>query len=130
MVSRVAARALVSEMRRLGFAQQVRQVSEGPCAGPGTPRRTKEGVHVQERRDLISQGEVQNLCDLHDEGIFMAQSGPWHKMEKKLADIHNGDRSIIASREREFGGHRRVLHNIRIFGGDQRSGSKVQVDVG
>ena len=53
-----------------------------------------------------------------------------HKMEKKLVHIHNGDRRIFASREREFGGRGRVRNKIRISGGDQRSGSKVQVDVG
>ena len=79
---------------------------------------------MQGRRVLISQG------DQNDEGIFVAQSGPWHKMEKKLVDIHDGDRRIFASREREFGDHGRVRNKIRISGGDQRSGSKVQVDVG
>ena len=54
---------------------------------------------MQGRRVPISQGEFQNLCDLHDEGIFTAQCGPWHKMEKKLVDIQNEGRRIFASRE-------------------------------
>ena len=39
----------------------------------GPKREKKEGVHVQGRRDPISQGECQNLRDVHDEAIFMAQ---------------------------------------------------------
>ena len=54
---------------------------------------------MQGRRVPISQGEFQNLCDLNGEGIFTAQCGPWHKMEKKLVDIHDGGRRIVASRE-------------------------------
>ena len=139
--------ALGSEMCRLGIAQQVSQVSEGPCADLGTRRyRTSErkleqgyriGWAEEEKKGRCPCGGKersyltgQNLCDLHDEGIFVAQCGPWLKKEKKLADIHNGDMRIFASREREFGGHGRVRHKIRIFGGDHRGGSKVQVDVG
>ena len=54
MVSRVAAPALGSEMCRLGFAQQVRQVSEGPCAGPGTPRRKKRKVSMCREGEILS----------------------------------------------------------------------------
>ena len=43
----------------------------------------KEQVHVQGRRVLITEGEFERLCGLHDEGTFMAQCGLWHKMEKK-----------------------------------------------
>ena len=102
---------------------------------------------MQERTVPITQAEFQNLCDLHDEGIFMAHCGPWHKMEKKLVDIPNGgpdllceiretkmmhseDRRVFASRERELGGYGHVQDKIRICGGDQRGGSKVQVEVG
>ena len=111
-------RALGSEMCRLGFAQQVRQAYEWPCAGLGTPgyrtserkleqghrsggakEEKKEDIHVQGRRVLITQGEFQNLCDLNGEGIFTAQRGPWHNMEKKLVDTHDGDRRIFALTE-------------------------------
>ena len=85
---------------------------------------------MQGKRVPITQGEFQNLQDLHDEGIFTAQCGPWHEMEKKLVDIHYEGRRIFASREREFGGHGHVRNKIRIFGGDHRGGSKVQVEVG
>ena len=43
----------------------------------------KEQVHVQGRRVLITEGEFERMCGLHDEGTFMAQCGLWHKMEKK-----------------------------------------------
>ena len=70
-------------------------------------------------------GEFQNLCDLHDEGTFIAQRGLWHKMQKKLVNIQNGglsllneireakimhseDKRTFALREPEFGGHGHV----------------------
>ena len=48
----------------------------------------------------------------------------------KEAGGHPRWRQENLRREREFGGHGRVRNKIRISGGDQRSGSKVQVDVG
>ena len=44
--------------------------------------------------------------------------------------MHSEGRRIFASREREFGGNGHVRNKIRISGGDHRSGSKVQVEVG
>ena len=55
----------------------------------------KEGVYVQGRRVPTTKGEFQSLCDLHDEGTFMAQCGPWHKMDKKLVDIQNGGLDLM-----------------------------------
>ena len=43
----------------------------------------------------MTEGEFQSLCDLHDEGTFMAQCGLWHKMDKKLVDIRNGGPDLI-----------------------------------
>ena len=77
----------------------------------------------------------------------MAQSGPWHEMEKKLVDIPNGGPVSLMSYAKQrsctvkagesspqgsesFGGHGHVRNKIRIFGGDQRGGSKVQFEVG
>ena len=99
------------------LSHQRRKLEEGYRTG-GAKEENKEGIHVQGRRVPVSHGEFQNLCDLNGEGIFTAQRGPWHK------------RRIFASREREFGDHCRVRNKIRISGGDQRSGSKVQVEVG
>ena len=76
-------------------------------------------------RVLITMGEFQNLCDLHDEGTFMAQRGLWHKMQKKFVNkkngglsllneireakiVHSEDKRTFALRELEFGGHGNV----------------------
>ena len=50
----------------------------------------KEGVYVQGRRVPITKSEFQSLCDLHNEGTFMAHCGQRHKTEKKLVAIQNG----------------------------------------
>ena len=42
------------------------------------------------RRVPITKSEFQLLCDLHDEGTFMAQCRLWHIMEKKLVVIQDG----------------------------------------
>ena len=82
--------------------------------------------------------EFQSLCDLHDEGAFMAWRGRWHKMENKSTDIQNGgadlfdeiseakilhneDKPAFALREREFGGQGNVQSKIRFSGGEQNS---------
>ena len=74
----------------------------------------------------ITNREFQSLCDLQEEGNFMAQCGLWKTMGKKLVDIQNGgpdlfdevrgaiimlhgeDKRAFASREREYGGHGNV----------------------
>ena len=76
------------------------------------------------------KGEFQSLCDLHDDGTFMAQCGLWRKMENKLVDIqiwvpdlfdeiseskmlHSEDNRACALRGREFGGRANVQGKIR-----------------
>ena len=48
------------------------------------------------RRVPITKREFQSLCDVHDEGTFMAQCGLWHKMETKLVEIQNGGPDFFA----------------------------------
>ena len=66
----------------------------------------KDGVCVQGRRVPITRSEFQSLCDLHDEGTFMAQSGLWNKTENKLVDIQNGAPDLF-----DDIGEAKMLHN-------------------
>ena len=92
---------------------------------PGDSRLSYQLKRLEQGRRLgtrvpITKSEFQSLCDLHDEGTFMAQCGRVHKMEKNLVDVQNGgpdlfdeineakmfhneDRRVFAPREREFG---------------------------
>ena len=79
-------------------------------------------VCVHGTRVPITKSEYQSLCDLHDEGTFMATFGLWHKTEKKWVNfqnggpdlfdetcdaklLHEGDIRAFASSVREYGGH-------------------------
>ena len=101
---------------------------------------------VHGTRVPITKSEYQSLCDLHDEGTFMATFGLWHKTEKKwvkfqnggpdLFDetcdaklLHEGDIRAFASSGREYGGHGKARSKIRCFeGGRSKKGSNVQDD--
>ena len=79
-----------------------------------------------------TKSEFQSLCDLDDEGTFMAQCGRWHKTEKKLVDtqkggldlfveiseakmLHRADRRAFPLRERVLGRHGHVQSKTRFF---------------
>ena len=79
-----------------------------------------------------TKSEFQSLCDLYDEGTFVAQCGRWHKTKKKLVDIQNGgpdlfdgigeakmlhceDKRAFPLRERVLGRHGHVQSTTRFF---------------
>ena len=77
----------------------------------------KEEVSVQGRRVPITESEFQSLCDVPDEGTFMAQCELWQKWKRgwsvfRMEDLFDemseakmprkGDTRAIAPRE--FGG--------------------------
>ena len=77
-------------MCRLGFAQQVRQVSEGPSAGPGTPRRKKTKVSMCREGEILSHRvrfRISVTCMMKASSRRSLVRG---MMEKKLEDIPNG----------------------------------------
>ena len=72
------------------FAHLLRELEQCYRSGTGMENCQTEGVYVQGRRVPITENEFQSLCGLHDDGTFKAQSGLWHKMERKLVEIQNG----------------------------------------
>ena len=80
----------------------------------------------------ITWSKFQSLCNLHDEGTFMAKCGQWLKTEKTLVEIQNGgpdlfdeiseatmlhkeDKRASALRERVFGRHCNVQDKFKVF---------------
>ena len=48
-------------------------------------------MYVVGSRVLLTRNESGSLCDVHEEGSFMAQCGFWHRMEKKTISLHNSE---------------------------------------
>ena len=64
------------------------------CTGWLQLARISEGPYVVGRRVPITQKEFERLCKVYDERTFMAQCGLWHRMEKKILALQNGEGKV------------------------------------
>ena len=67
---------LAKHQRDSRQAYQLKTLAQGHRPGLEMENVQKEGVDVQGRRVPITNGELERLCDFHDEGTFIAQCGP------------------------------------------------------
>ena len=119
--------------------------SEGLEQGyrPEEKRQERGSLCAREASANHRESEFQSLCDVPDEGTFMAQRRLWQKMERgwsifRMEDcfslvgatiLHNEDTRTFAPKD--LRGRSYVQSKISFFQGEQnKKGSSVQVEVG
>ena len=50
-----------------------------------------EAVYVTGSRVSITKKEFESRSEVYEEGTVMAQCGLWHRMEKKIIAVQNGE---------------------------------------